>query len=114
MAENKEVGVFFYSLLANIFQVFEFDASVRLNIKSWEIFNFCVRMPPGPAGIPLLGNILQISEETILEDLTKWRRKYGDIIRISFLGKDFVIVCICLNNICGIKDMYVLIESNVT
>ena len=79
-----------------------------------EISFFYVRMPPGPAGIPLLGNILQISEESFLEDMTKWRRKCGDVIRISVLGKDFVIVCICLNNICGIEDMYVLIESNVT
>ena len=51
-----------------------------------------LRMPPGPAGIPFLSNVLQTTQESFLQDLSKWRRQYGDIFKISFFGKEYVVV----------------------
>ena len=51
-----------------------------------------LRMPPGPTGIPFLGNVLQTTQESFLQDLSKWRRQYGDIFKISFFGKEYMVV----------------------
>lgn len=33
-------------------------------------------MPPGPAGVPLLGNVLQLGDSQWLK-FTEWKEKYG-------------------------------------
>lgn len=50
------------------------------------------RMPPGPKGYPLLGNVLQTNFHNIVESLTKWTEEFGDIFKINLLGQDIVVV----------------------
>ncbi|XP_077173844.1 cytochrome P450 1A5-like [Paroedura picta] len=48
------------------------------------------RDPSGPAGFPLIGNILQIGKNPHLS-LTQMRRKYGDVMKI-YIGRTPVVV----------------------
>ena len=36
---------------------------------------------PGPKGIPLLGNVLQVTEESIHNDIQKWGDEYGPVFK---------------------------------
>ena len=49
-------------------------------------------LPPGPKGLPLLKNTFDIPKS--LEHLTylNWGKKYGDIVYVTALGKEFIIL----------------------
>ena len=41
------------------------------------------RLPPGPSGLPFVGNIFQIDSSCPHGTMTKWSEVYGDIFRIK-------------------------------
>ena len=41
----------------------------------------CSAKLPGPKGIPLLGNLLQVKSETIHNDIQKWGDEFGDVFK---------------------------------
>mgnify|MGYP001549824438 CR=1 FL=1 len=47
---------------------------------------------PGPSGLPLLGNILQIDTERPHHSVTELAGKYGPVYKISMLGLPIVVV----------------------
>jgi len=47
---------------------------------------------PGPAGLPLLGNLLQIDAQRLHQNLEAWRRRYGDFYRFSLGKRRFLVV----------------------
>ncbi|KAJ3557933.1 hypothetical protein NM688_g1205 [Phlebia brevispora] len=49
-------------------------------------------MPPGPPGIPLLGNALQVPNNKVFLKFTKWGRTYGPIYSLNMLGKPTVVL----------------------
>ncbi|KAI0720862.1 cytochrome P450 [Fomitopsis betulina] len=49
-------------------------------------------LPPGPRGLPLLGNALQISLTYSWLAFTGWAERYGDVMHLSVLGKSLVIL----------------------
>ena len=51
-------------------------------------------LPPGPRGLPFLGNVFDISKGNSLHTLLQYADKYGDIYRIKFLNRHIV----CLNS----------------
>ncbi len=48
-------------------------------------------LPPGPKGLPILGNALDLSRET-LGFLARCGREYGDLVSLRFLGKPILFV----------------------
>ncbi|KAJ6546378.1 cytochrome P450 [Mycena sp. CBHHK59/15] len=44
-------------------------------------------LPPGPPGLPLIGNLLQIPFNVPWVTYKSWARKYGDIIHVSVVGQ---------------------------
>ena len=47
---------------------------------------------PGPHGIPLLGNFLQLHKNQIHTDMEHWAETFGPIYRISLAGRDAVVL----------------------
>jgi hypothetical protein len=50
------------------------------------------RLPPGPKGYPLFGNILDIDTENMHMKLTEWAQEYGDIFSIKLFGTRAVVL----------------------
>ncbi|VDB83470.1 unnamed protein product [Peniophora sp. CBMAI 1063] len=49
------------------------------------------RLPPGPLGLPLLGNTLQLTgEKWIL--FSSWRKIYGDLFYLNAVGKPIIVI----------------------
>ena len=49
-------------------------------------------MPPGPTGLPFLGNVLQFDINNPIQGLSKWKKQFGDIFSLKLLGQDIVVV----------------------
>jgi cytochrome P450 len=50
------------------------------------------RLPPGPKGYPLFGNILDIDTEKMHLKLTQWAKEYGDIFSIKLFGTRAIVI----------------------
>ncbi|KIJ62886.1 hypothetical protein HYDPIDRAFT_114010 [Hydnomerulius pinastri MD-312] len=48
--------------------------------------------PPGPKPLPLLGNVLHLNKSEPWLSYTEWSKKYGEILYVRLLGKDFIIL----------------------
>ncbi|KAH8107810.1 cytochrome P450 [Cristinia sonorae] len=49
------------------------------------------RLPPGPRGLPLLGNVLQLGTHQWVQ-MAKWSKQYGPIYSLNFLGKPAIVI----------------------
>ncbi|KAF7331776.1 hypothetical protein MKEN_00057500 [Mycena kentingensis (nom. inval.)] len=49
-------------------------------------------LPPGPRGLPLVGNILDMPSEKEWETFSKWSDTYGDICSVTVLGQTIVVL----------------------
>ncbi len=47
---------------------------------------------PGPRGLPLLGNLLQVQPHRFHRQLEEWHAVYGDTFRVSMGGRRFLVV----------------------
>ena len=55
---------------------------VLLGVRYYQNYARRKNMPPGPRGIPFIGNALAIAKElAIHKTLSAWAQKYGDIYR---------------------------------
>ncbi|ESK84098.1 cytochrome p450 [Moniliophthora roreri MCA 2997] len=48
-------------------------------------------LPPGPKGLPIVGNLFQLSQEA-WHTFTDWKKTYGDIVYINVAGQDIVVL----------------------
>ncbi|XP_024912068.1 cytochrome P450 2B6-like [Cynoglossus semilaevis] len=62
---------------------------IQLRFKCRRPTNF----PPGPAALPLLGNLLNLNLANPLEDFEKLRKTYGDIYSLFLGPKPAVMLC---------------------
>ncbi|KAG6333534.1 hypothetical protein ID866_5559 [Astraeus odoratus] len=59
--------------------------------KKWSLRNR-LPLPPGPEGLPLIGNILELNVAEPWLSYEEWGKHYGDIVYVNLLGKDIVIL----------------------
>ncbi|EJT97960.1 cytochrome P450 [Dacryopinax primogenitus] len=50
------------------------------------------RLPPGPPGYPVIGNLLDLPKEEDWLRFSEWQKVYGDIVYVTALGKKFLII----------------------
>ncbi|GJE86536.1 cytochrome P450 [Phanerochaete sordida] len=48
--------------------------------------------PPGPKGLPIIGNVLQMPKEQEWVTFARWGEQYGDIVYLELLGQPMVIL----------------------
>ncbi|KLO09898.1 cytochrome P450 [Schizopora paradoxa] len=48
--------------------------------------------PPGPKGVPILGNLLQLPPSRMWEKAVEWGKEYGDIIYLENVGRPMLIL----------------------
>lgn len=46
---------------------------------------------PGPAGVPLLGNALQLDKRSPNATLFDWAKQYGGVYKINLFGEDIIV-----------------------
>ncbi|XP_066264685.1 cytochrome P450 2U1-like [Branchiostoma lanceolatum] len=49
-------------------------------------------LPPGPRGLPLLGNLLSFRPSHLLSNLAAWRQQYGDVFCVRIANKLVVVL----------------------
>ncbi|KAI0332487.1 cytochrome P450 [Cubamyces sp. BRFM 1775] len=49
-------------------------------------------LPPGPKGLPLIGNLLDMPASHEWRTFAQWGERWGDIMSVTFLGQPYVIL----------------------
>ncbi|KAJ7151250.1 cytochrome P450 [Mycena filopes] len=49
-------------------------------------------LPPGPPGLPIIGNMLQLPLEKQWMTYQSWAKQYGDIVHVSVFGQHIIIL----------------------
>ncbi|KAF9050938.1 cytochrome P450, partial [Rhodocollybia butyracea] len=57
--------------------------------------------PPGPAPLPFVGNLFQLSPIAPWNTYHQWAKVYGDIISINIMGKHVIV----LNSVRSASDL---------
>ncbi|KAG6834602.1 hypothetical protein H0H93_008658, partial [Arthromyces matolae] len=50
------------------------------------------KLPPGPRGLPLIGNVLQVPTEHLATYFRKLYKEYGGIVYLNLLGNNLIVV----------------------
>ncbi|KAF8872112.1 hypothetical protein BD779DRAFT_1400619, partial [Infundibulicybe gibba] len=50
-------------------------------------------LPPGPKGLPIIGNLLDMPVHKQWMVFGEWSKIYGDIMHLNILGKSIIILC---------------------
>ncbi|EIW61897.1 cytochrome P450 [Trametes versicolor FP-101664 SS1] len=49
-------------------------------------------LPPGPKGLPLIGNMLDMPASHEWRTFAQWGERWGDIVSVTFLGQPYIIL----------------------
>ncbi|KAI9001294.1 cytochrome P450 [Trametes punicea] len=49
-------------------------------------------LPPGPKGLPLIGNMLDMPSSHEWRTFAQWGERWGDIVSVTFIGQPYVIL----------------------
>ncbi|EJC97587.1 cytochrome P450 [Fomitiporia mediterranea MF3/22] len=60
--------------------------------RSWRKNHDRPPLPPGPKGLPLIGNTLDMPEAEEWEAARKWGEKYGPVVHVKNLGTSYIFV----------------------
>ncbi|KAI9566804.1 cytochrome P450, partial [Boletus coccyginus] len=49
-------------------------------------------LPPGPTGLPLVGNVFDLNPQHPWLSYEQWGKQYGGLVHANLIGKDFIII----------------------
>ncbi|KAL1945436.1 hypothetical protein VTO73DRAFT_2287 [Trametes versicolor] len=49
-------------------------------------------LPPGPRGLPLLGNLFDIPRQSAWKTFAAWSKEYGDVVHLRVLGRPIILL----------------------
>lgn len=58
----------------------------------WRIWHKKPSYPPGPKGLPFIGNLHQLDSSGIHKTFIKWSKIFGDIFKIQILSNHVIVV----------------------
>ncbi|TFY83864.1 hypothetical protein EWM64_g140 [Hericium alpestre] len=58
-------------------------------------------LPPGPRGLPVIGNVLDIPNERQWLTYSEWGRRWGDLVYVNIMGSPLLVI----NSLRAAKDM---------
>lgn len=68
-------------------------AILLLLIRSlWTKLSNRRKLPPGPKGVPLIGNLLHLPKQRQFEQLYQWSKEYGPIMYFNMAGQPLVVL----------------------
>jgi len=60
--------------------------------SSWKRSNETKTLPPGPKGLPLIGNLHHLPKHRQFEELYRWSKKYGPIMYLDMAGQPLIVL----------------------
>ncbi|RPD67493.1 cytochrome P450 [Lentinus tigrinus ALCF2SS1-7] len=78
-------GSHLYWALAGILFVWTVKKIIAVSVRNR-------RMPPGPPGVPILGNIFDVPKNMPWFKFTEWKQQYGPIFSLNMAGQPVVVV----------------------
>lgn len=75
-----------------IFFAFVLLLSVCIRVWKQRRLRGGLPLPPGPEGLPILGNVLDLDVSAPWLSYTDWAKKYGDIVYLTILGQEFIVI----------------------
>uniref|UniRef100_A0A0W0GB88 Cytochrome p450 n=1 Tax=Moniliophthora roreri TaxID=221103 RepID=A0A0W0GB88_MONRR len=70
-------------------------AYVLISVCAWRFylkFRRPGKLPPGPKGYPIVGNLFQLDADRPWHSLLEWKKTYGDIVYIRLFNQDVIVV----------------------
>ena len=77
-------------------ELFSFNSTTVILVVICTVFWMSVRcrkrLPPGPNGYPLIGNITQVNVKDGINEFQRLRKEYGDVFCFKIMQKTNVVV----------------------
>ncbi|KAJ3898383.1 cytochrome P450 [Lentinula edodes] len=67
-------------------------AVLGVTIRMLKDLHLRFKLPPGPPGIPILGNLLQLPTTRPWLTFDKWREQYGPIVYLNIAGQNMIVL----------------------
>lgn len=67
---------------------------LSISVRAWKTQRLRrgLPLPPGPKGLPIFGNALDLDVAAPWLSYTEWAKKYGDLIYLTILGQEFLVI----------------------
>ncbi|KAH9889257.1 cytochrome P450 [Cubamyces lactineus] len=67
--------------------------AVFLVLRAWKRRKAsALPLPPGPRGLPLLGNLFDIPRKAAWKTFAEWGKAYGDVVHLNVLGRSIILL----------------------